>query len=227
MEQTKVHYDISMVKIKDHYPAINYTEVSFPVINNVERKVTKELSMSKSKFPAHKDFQARLQALAIHFAILTDRISDEVVSPDELYQDNESPSSPYKDERLENIEVRTVHISEKKGNRQVVITAVLTFSHGRKSPLNTPLVSLEDDSFYRFYKELDIDVDLLVEETIKYLRGKYAIEQLAMDFDTQEEEEEDDEPLDDDGGAEIPEPEEEEAYAKMEELEEPVFPKKD
>lgn len=195
MSEQKVFYEIGSVKIKDHFPTIEYTETIVTEVNGVEKRIPKQLSLNKSKFPAHKDFSNKLQALAIHFAILIDRIDQDTVNPDQLYQDAED--NLYESELLEGIEIRSVSISERKNIKCVIITGILTLKNGRKLTINTPLTELEETEAYRFGENLDIDISLLEEEAIKYLRGKYSVEQLSLNFsdgDDDEGEEEDETP---------------------------------
>lgn len=143
--------------------------------------------------PAHIDFRAAVQSLAIHFAILADYVAPKQVKMIDKYEPK----------LIEGFIVSGYSIGGDEDDRGITITGHKLKSNGKAIILNTPFTRFveAEESQYQFIDHLEGRIAEVEREVNLYIGGKRAPEpQLSLDLpeDSQEEEEDTNDGEDDD-----------------------------
>lgn len=160
-----MNIEIKSVKIKDSKPLIAY----FPLDENGEHKA--EITYDKGP-KCHEDFNKKLEALAVHFAILTGYINPSPIKAIEDFED--------KHQTVESFKVSGFHIGGKDEDQGVVIVGHRILPNGKAQILNSPFYRFNEDdaSRYKFMDELQLALVDCEEEAKLYISGEKVYKEL-------------------------------------------------
>lgn len=157
-----MHIEIKKAKIKRKiFLAYEYKQT----VEGTQNEIS-----TSSNAPIHPDLEEKFNALAPHFAFLTEEITKT-----EAKTIIEKGDEDALEELLKKFRVTGLSISDSGGEEGVVITGNKTLETGKVVNFNTPFTKYYDDmDGYEYGEQLSEVVDALKSEVLEYMDGKQA-----------------------------------------------------
>ena len=154
-----MNIEIKSVKIKDSKPFISYFQL--------DENGNHEAEQDYKKGPkCHEDFINKLNALAIHYALLTYYLNLGPIKKVENYDD--------KSQILDSFKVGGFHIGGKDEDQGIVIVGHRILPNGKAQILNSPFYRFNEDDAtrYKFMDELQLALEDCKDEAKLYISGE-------------------------------------------------------